>query len=227
LWRGWRVRVGAAARPAAREGRAALAAKSASATIPIVFISGGDPVATGLIGSLARPGGNLTGVSFLVVELIPKRLELLFELVPHVKTIALLVNPTNPNTERITKDAHEAAAARGLQLHSVSAGTEGEIDGAYVSLAEQHADAVLVGADPFLSRRDQLALLATRHSVPAIYFDREFVVTGGLISYGTGLVSVYHQAGIYVGKILNGARPADLPVQQPTKFELGDQSQHR
>ena len=200
---------------------AILAAKNATATIPIVFASGADPVATGLVASLARPGGNLTGVSFLLVELHPKRLELLSELVPQARVIALLVNPNNPNVERIMQDMQEAARAKGLQLPILKAGTEKEIDAAFAALVRLQAGALLVGSDPFFnSRREQLVALASRHAVPAIYQGREFALAGGLISYGASVTAAYHQAGIYAGKILKGAKPADLPVQQPTTFEL-------
>jgi putative ABC transport system substrate-binding protein len=199
----------------------AFAAKTATSTIPIVFVMGDDPVATGLIASLARPGGNLTGVSFLLVELMPKRLELLSELVPRAGVIALLVNPNNSNAERIIRDVEEAARAKGLQLPVLKANSESEIDAAFATLVQLQAGALLVGTDPFLSsRREQLVALASRHAVPAIYQSREFVASGGLISYGPSLTAVFRQAGIYVGKILKGAKPADLPVEQPTKFEL-------
>ena len=165
---------------------AALAAKNATSTIPIVFIGVGDPVAVGLVASLARPGGNLTGVSILAVELMPKRLELLSELVPQARVIALLVNPNNPNAERIMRDMQEAARAKGVQLPILKAGTESEIDAAFASLVQLHAGALVVGADPFFnSRREQLVALASRHAVPAIYEWREFAAAGGLISYGT------------------------------------------
>src|SRR5437763_8670254 len=202
---------------------AALAAKNATSTIPIVFRTG-DPVADGLVASLARPDGNLTGVGILGGELTPKRLELLSELVPQAKVIALLVNPNNAGTERIKRiirDTEEAARAKGVQLPILKAGTESEIDAAFASLVQLHAGALLVAADPFLSsRREQLVALASRHAVPAIYAWREFVAAGGLISYGASLTAVFREIGIYAGKILKGAKPADLPVQQPTKFEL-------
>ena len=199
---------------------AALAAKSATSTIPIVFAVG-DPVDLGLVASLARPSGNLTGVSTMAPELIPKRLELLSELVPRVGVIALLVNPNNSNTERIIGDMQEAARARAVQLHILKAGTESEIDGAFRSLVQSQAGALLVGADPFFNnRREQLVALAARYAVPAIYEWREFATSGGLISYGPSLTSIYRQLGIYTGRILKGAKPPDLPVQQPTTFEL-------
>ena len=199
----------------------ALAAKSATATIPIVFVVVGDPVELGLIASLARPGGNLTGVSIQVGELMPKRLELLSELVPQAGVIALLVNPNAPGAERQMREVQEAAHAKGVQLPILKASTESEIDAAFATLIQLHAGALVVAADPFFnSRREQLIALASRHAVPATYEWREFAASGGLISYGPSLTSVNRQVGIYAGKILNGAKPADLPVQQPTKFEL-------
>jgi putative ABC transport system substrate-binding protein len=200
---------------------AAYAAKNATSTIPIVFTSGDDPVASGIVASLARPGGNLTGVSFLNVELTAKRLELLSDLVPQARTMALLVNPTNPNAERIMRDAQEAARTKGVQLHMLKAANESGIDSAFVTLAELRISALVVGSDPFfVSRREQLVGLAARYAVPAINEMRGFVDSGGLISYGTSIAGVYHQLGIYAGKILRGAKPADLPVEQPTTFEL-------
>ena len=199
----------------------ARAAKSATSTIPIVFAVGTDPVEDGLVASLARPGGNLTGVTFMMTKLNPKRLELLSELVPQARVIALLVNPSNPSAERTMRDVQEAARAKGVQLLILKAGTESEIDAAFASFVQQHAGALLVGNDPFFySRREQLGALALRHAVPAIYEAREYVAAGGLISYGTSLTAANRLRGIFVGKILNGAKPADLPVQQPTKFEL-------
>ena len=207
----------------------ALAAKSATSTIPIVFTIGGDPIAGGLVASLARPGGNLTGVSIQVIELMPKRLELLSELVPQARVIALLVNPNvgSANTERIIQVMQEAARGKGVQLPVLKAGAAGEFESAFASLAQLHAGALVVaadsviGPDPFFGgRREQLVGLAAHHAVPTIYFAREFVAAGGLISYGITVSAVYRQGGTYVGRILNGAKPADLPVQQPTKFEL-------
>ena len=199
----------------------ALAAKNATSTIPIVFRGGGDPVGGGLVASLARPGGNITGVSFVADELTAKRLELLSELVPRAKVFALLVNPSNPSADRVIRVEQEAASTKGLQLHVLKAGSESEIDSAFASLVQLHADALVVGADPFLSgQREQLVALASRHAVPAIYAWREFVASGGLISYGSSLTVAYRLVGIYAGKILKGAKPSDLPVQQPTKFEL-------
>jgi putative tryptophan/tyrosine transport system substrate-binding protein len=199
----------------------ALAAKSETSTIPIVFNSGGDPVAIGLVASLARPGGNLTGFSIITVELMPKRLELLSELVPQAKVIALLVNPDNPNSDPIIRDVQEAARAKGVQLPVLKAGAEGDFEGAFASLVGLHAGALLIGADPFFfSRREQLVALASRHAIPAMYEWHEFAVAGGLVSYGTSLSGMWRQVGIYAGRILKGAKPADLPVQQPTRFEL-------
>jgi putative ABC transport system substrate-binding protein len=204
----------------ATSGAGARAAKNATSTISIVAIVG-DPGATGLYASLARPGGNLTGFSILVAELMPKRLELISELVPQAGLIALLLNPNNANAARDIKDMQEAARAKGVQLHILKAGAEGEFEPAFDSLVQQHAGALVVGADPFLnSRREELVALAARHAVPAIYEWRESVVAGGLISYGPSLTGIWRELGIYVGKILKGAKPADLPVQQPTRFEL-------
>jgi putative ABC transport system substrate-binding protein len=200
---------------------AARAAKNATTTIPIVFEVGIDPVEFGLVASLARPGGNLTGVGFLTVELMPKRLELLSELVPQAGAFVLLVNQTNENAERIVRDGQDAARAKGVQLTILKAATESEIDTAFASLAQLPAGTLLVSPDPlFTSRREQLVVLASRHAVPAIYPLREAVVAGGLISYGTSRTSVLHLLGNYADKILKGAKPADLPVQQPTTFEL-------
>jgi putative ABC transport system substrate-binding protein len=202
-------------------GSSARAAKSATSTIPIVFTTGGDPVESGLVASLARPGGNLTGVSMMFTELMPKRLELLSELVPQAAVIALLVNPNNSGTEPMIRDVQQAAHAKGVQVHILQAGTESEIDAAFATLVELHAGALIVSPDPFLgSRRQQLVALASRHAVPAIYEWREFAALGGLISYGPSVAAAFRQAGTYAGKILNGATPADLPVQQPTTFEL-------
>jgi putative ABC transport system substrate-binding protein len=198
------------------------AAKSATSTIPIVFTGGSDPVGEGVVASLARPGGNLTGVSFLTIGLAPKRLELLSELVPDAKVIALLDNPNNAaGAEQMIREVQEAAGAKGVELNIVKAGTENEIDGAFATLVQRQAGALLVGADPlFYSRREQLVALAARHAVPTMYEWREFCATGGLISYGTSLAGAWRQVGMYVGKILKGAKPADLPVQRPTNFEL-------
>jgi len=198
----------------------ARAAKNATSTVPIVFL-GTDPVRDGLVASLARPGGNITGFTVLNVELNPKRLELLSELVPQARVIALLVNPNNPTAESIIEDVQGAARTKGMQLHILKAGTESEIETAFASLVELQAGAVVVGGDPFFnSRREQMAALASHYAVPAIYEYREFPAAGGLISYGPSLTGTWREVGIYAGRILKGAKPADLPVQQPTKFEL-------
>jgi putative tryptophan/tyrosine transport system substrate-binding protein len=199
----------------------ALAAKRTTSTIPIVFRIGADAVELGLVTSLARPRGNLTGVSLLADELTPKRLELLSELVPQAGVIALLVNPNNTNAERNIRDGQEAARAKEVRLTILKAGSASEIDTAFATFVPLHAGALVVSADPFLtSRREQLVALASRHAVPAIYAWREFAASGGLISYGSSLTAAFRLVGIYAGKILNGAKPADLPVQQPTTFEL-------
>ncbi|HEV2335557.1 MAG TPA: ABC transporter substrate-binding protein [Stellaceae bacterium] len=199
----------------------AQAAKIATARIPIIFVLGTDPVELGLVASLARPGGNLTGVSMLMTELNAKRFELLSELVPHAKMIVLLVNPNYPGAERIIQEVQQAAHATGVHLDILKAGTEGEIDAAFATLVHRRADALVVGNDGFFdSRRAQFVALTGRHAVPAIYDQRGFVDSGGLISYGTSLTASYRQLGIYAGKILKGAKPGDLPVQQPTTFEL-------
>jgi len=206
--------IAAEALPAAR------AAKNATTTIPIVFEVGSDPVEFDLIASLARPGGNLTGVSFLAVDLMPKRLELLSDLVPQVSAIVLLVNPNNANVEHVVRDEENAARAKGVQLTILKAATETEIDTAFATLVRSQTGLLVTPDSFFLSRREQLVALASHHAIPAIYPVREYAVEGGLISYGTSRTSVDRLLGIYAGKILNGAKPADLPVQQPTTFEL-------
>jgi len=199
---------------------AALAAKHATSTIPIVF-SVADAVASGLVAGLARPGGNLTGVSILLVELLPKRLELLTELVPQTRVIALLVNPNTPNAEPMIREVQEAARAKGVRLHILKAVAPEELETAFASLVQLQAGGLVVGTDPFFSsRRAQLVALAASHTVPAIYEYREFVDTGGLISYGPSITGATRKVGIYAGKILKGANPADLPVEQPTTLEL-------
>jgi len=196
------------------------AAKNATQTIPIAFITG-DPVGDGVVASLARPGGNLTGVSMLAVEIDPKLLELLSDLVPQARVMAQLVNPNYPNTERKVSLVLEAARAKGIELHIVKATTADEIDAAFVALVRLRAGAVFADVDPFLaSRREQIIALARRYSVPAISTFREFADSGGLLSYGPSRTALSRLQGTYVGKILNGAKPADLPVQQPTIFEL-------
>ena len=198
-----------------------LAARNATATIPIVFMAGGDPVELGLVANFARPGGNLTGFSIASAELMPKRFELLSELIPEVKVMALLVNPNNSTTERIVKDMEEAGRVKGVRLYILNAEAEGEFETAFASLVQLHVGALLVSTDSFFfNRRHQLVALTSRYAIPAIYDWRDFVASGGLISYGTSLPAVFRQVGTYVGQILNGAKPADLPVQQPTTFEL-------
>jgi putative tryptophan/tyrosine transport system substrate-binding protein len=199
----------------------ASAAKHATSTIPIVFTIGTDPVADGLIASLARPGGNLTGISILAVELVPKRLELLSELVPQARVFALLVNPNNGYSEPMIRDVEEAASAKGIQLKILKASTESEIDAAFATIANLHVDGLVIGDDPFfVAQQKQLVALATRYLIPTTYQFREFAAAGGLVSYGPSLSAAIRQAGVYAGKIVKGAKPADLPVVQPTKFEL-------
>ena len=201
---------------------AAFAAKAATTTIPIVFTVGEDPVRLGLVASLARPGGNLTGINFLVGELAAKRLELLRELVPTATRVAVLVNPTHAtNTETALRDVEPAARAMGLQIQVLNASTSREIDAAFATIVRERPDALFVGNDPFFNaRRVQLVLLAGRHGVPAIYSDREYAEAGGLMTYGSNIVDVYRQIGVYAGRILKGVKPADLPVVQSSKFEL-------
>ena len=199
-----------------------IAAKEATATIPIpiVFGVGDDPVKLGLVASLARPGGNATGMNFFAVEVMAKRLGLLHELVPKAIRVAVLVNPAEAtNTETTLRAVQEAARAIGLQIHVLNASTSPEIDAAFATLARERLDALFVAADNFFnSRGAQFLTLAARDRIPATYGFREYVAAGGLMSYGTDPVDSYRQIGVYAGKILNGAKPADLPVQQPTKF---------
>jgi putative ABC transport system substrate-binding protein len=199
-----------------------LAAKAATATIPIVFSAGGDPVQLGLVASLNRPGGNLTGMTVWNVEVVPKRLELMCELVPTATNMALLTNPTSPTTAEFeTKYAQAASRELGLKLHVLNASTESEIDAALATLDQRGINALLIGSDVFFfDHRGQIVTLAARHSIPTIYDRRECATAGGLISYGASLLDAYRQVGVYVGRILKGERPADLPVMLPTKFEL-------
>jgi putative ABC transport system substrate-binding protein len=198
----------------------ALAAKAATPTIPIVFVSGEDPVRLGLVNSLARPGGNMTGVNIFVNEVVAKRLELLRELVPGVARVAVLINPA-VNTEATLRDIATAASTMGLKVQILNANTDGEIDAAFATLARERPDGVFVsGAPLFTSQRVQLILLATRHAIPATYAGRQFPEIGGLMSYGANLADAWRQVGLYAGHILKGAKPADLPVVQATKLEL-------
>jgi len=196
-------------------------AKAATTTIPIVFTAGYDPIELGLVTNLRRPGGNVTGISIMNVELGGKRLELLHELVPAVERIALLVNPRNPNLLSLTRELQGAAQRLGLQLHVLHATTEGDFTAVFESLRKLRAGALLIGTDPFLiTHSRQLAELTVRHTVPAIFQYREFVASGGLMSYGSSLATANRMAGVYVGRILKGEKPADLPVQQSTNIEL-------
>ena len=200
---------------------AALAAKAATATVPIVFATGSDPVVDGLVASLNRPGGNVTGVSFLAGLLGPKRLEMLRQLVPTAATIAILVGTDTLEARIERRDVELAAQALGQQLIVAPVTSEGELDGAFTSIVERGAKALLVGSGPLLtSNRERIVALAARHALPAIYGLREFVVAGGLMSYGASLVEAYRQAGSYAGRVLKGEKPADLPVMQSIKFEL-------
>ena len=199
----------------------ALAAKAATTTIPIVFIVASDPIELGFVATLNRPGGNATGVSLFSVTVEPKKLGTLHELVPKAAMIGVLTNPRNTNAETISKDLQGAAGKLGLQIHLVNAAAESEFGATFASLVQQRAGALVVAADPFFTaRREELVVLAARHAIPAIYEWREFAAVGGLMSYGTVISDAYRQAGVYTGRILKGARPADLPVVQPTKFEF-------
>jgi len=200
---------------------AAQAAKAATTTVPIVFAVGQDPVRFGLVASLARPGGNLTGVNFFSTELAAKRLELLRELVPGAVRVAVLVNPANPNTETILRDVEAAARAMGLQIQVCNAGTIDEIDAGFATFARERPDALVIAPDPFfLARRVQLVLLAASNKIPTTYTVRNYVEAGGLVSYGASFTDAARQVGVYTGRILKGVKPSDLPVVQSTKFEL-------
>ena len=200
---------------------AAIAAKAATITVPTVFITGSDPVRDGLVASLNRPGGNITGVVFIVSEIGAKRLELLRQLVPNVTTIGMLVNPNTPETEAERRDLLAASLKVGQQLSILDVSSDREIENAFATLVQSNAGAALVGTGPFLtSHRQQLVALAARNKLPTMYSLREFVADGGLISYGASITEAYRQAGLYVGQILKGKKPADLPVMQSTKFEF-------
>ncbi len=202
-------------------GPAAHVAKAATTSIPIVFVSGEDPVKFGLVASFNKPGGNITGVTTFNAVLGSKRLELLHELVPNAAMMTLLVNPNYPSAESEIKEMRAAAHAVGRNLIVVNASTESEIDAAFAELVQQRVGGLIVTGDPFfVSRREKLVALAARHALPAIYVQREFAVAGGLIGYGSSLIDAYRQAGIYAGRILKGAKPGDLPVVQPTKFDF-------
>jgi len=200
---------------------AALAAKSATTSIPIVFEMGADPIAMGLVGSLSRPGGNLTGVSSLNVEVTPKRLEILHEAVPAATVVAALINPTSPTAPAQLRELEAAAPGLGLQLQVLRAGSERDFEAAFASLLAQRAGALVIASDTlFATRSERLAALTARHAVPAIHQSRDFAIAGGLMSYGGSFVESHRQAGVYTGRILKGDKPADLPVQQVTKVEL-------
>jgi putative ABC transport system substrate-binding protein len=199
----------------------ALAAKAATTTIPIVFVSGGDPVQDGLVGSLNRPGGNITGVTSLLTVLGGKQLELLRELVPKASVIGLLINPNEPTSESQVGDVQAAAREIGVQLIVLRASTERDIDAAFATLVQQRVGALILAISPlFLTQADKLVALAARHTVPVMYFRREFAAAGGLVSYGSGTAEYYRQIGVYAGRILKGEKPGDLPVVRSTKFEL-------
>jgi putative ABC transport system substrate-binding protein len=200
---------------------AALAAKLATTSLPVVFQVGVDPVEAGLVASLSRPGGNLTGVANLAVRVGPKRLELLRELVPTASDIAVLFNPTRSNAEAELRDLHGAAHLLGIKLHVLEARTDNEFETVFANVVQLRAGGLVISGDPYFnSRSEQLAALATRHGVPAVYQFREFAAAGGLISYGSSLTDMHRLAGVYTGRVLGGEKPADLPVQQSTKVEL-------
>lgn len=201
--------------------RAAQAAKAATSTVPIVFVLGGDPVKLGLVRSLNRPGANVTGVSFLTADLMPKRFELLMQLLPRAKLVALMINPNTPSAEDQLRGVETAARAAGTRLLVARAGSEAEIDSAFATLARARPDALLIGTDAlFGTRHKQFITLAARHGLPAVYEQRNAVVDGGLMSYGPSIIEAHMQTGLYAGRVLAGAKPAELPVLQPTTFEL-------
>jgi putative tryptophan/tyrosine transport system substrate-binding protein len=197
------------------------AAKAATSSVPIVFVIGGDPVTFGIVASLNRPGGNITGVTLIAAETAAKRLGLLLELVPTAAVVGVLANPSNPITKPQLTDLETAVRSLGRQMHVLNASSESDFEPAFAAIDQQHIDALVVAADPFFDdRRAQIVALAARHRVPVSYVRREFVVAGGLMSYGPDNPDAFRQAGVYTGRILKGAKPADLPVMQPTKFEL-------
>jgi putative ABC transport system substrate-binding protein len=200
---------------------AALAAKAATITIPIVCTLGGDPVETGLVASLNRPGGNLTGTTIMTLEMASKRVDLVHQLAPNATAVAMLINPRFPGASAEAQEVQHAAGALGIQINALNASTESEIEGAFTTAVEQKNGALIIGTDPFLlGQRDQLVRLAARHKIPTIYFLREFVEAGGLMSYGPNIANGYRQAGVYTGLILNGANPAVLPIVRPTQFQI-------
>jgi putative ABC transport system substrate-binding protein len=200
---------------------AAVAAKAATATTPIVFTTIGDPVQIGLVTSLSRPGGNITGVTYLNVEVAPKLLELLHEVIPTATTMAALVNPTNPNADTLSRSLQVAARTLGLQVHVLKASTESDIETAFVTLAELHASGLVIPSDVFIiTHEERLAAWALRHGMPAVFQPRSAAMAGGLMSYSGSASDVYRQAGVYTGRVLKGEKPADLPVHQATKLEL-------
>jgi putative ABC transport system substrate-binding protein len=200
---------------------AAQVAKRATAAIPIVFTSGADPVTSGLVGSLSRPGANLTGVTLIAAEMAVKRLELMRDLLPHARVVAMIINPDYPEADSEMAEVEAAGRIVGLQIQRVTATSERELDAAFATIGQRRVDAFTVGADGFfITRRDQFAALAIRYATPGIYPFPEYPAAGGLMSYGASLTDVYRQAGVYTGRVLKGAKPTDLPVMQPTKFEL-------
>ena len=198
-----------------------LAAKAATDTIPIVFNSGSDPIKLGMVTSLSRPSGNITGITFFAADLVAKQIDVLHQVIPGMKVVALLINPNSPEAARQPTDAQEATRKLGIDLQILNASTDAEIDRAFASLPQIRADALLVAAEPFFgSRIEKLVALAAHHKIPAMYYRREFVAAGGLVSYGTSTTDAYRQVGIYVTKVLKGAKPADLPVVQSAKFDF-------